>query len=282
MDQSLRIQASIEMQANQLFGLDELVLNEPPADTLQTAWANLGYWPGADTYPQAAKKMATLIGDALELSPHHTLLDVGFGLGEQLLLWLSHYQVSSVVGYNPSTLQSQYAQEQLDARGLSKRATLHPKPARAISEQAPLQFDRVIALDSAYHFESRAEFIKQAKPLLCPGGKLGIIDILPTERALKGLGRIVTPLLAKAMYIPRANLHTIAHYQLMTAQSGFKACSSIDITEAVFPGFCAHILENTPQHRHDPRWRKMRISAALLSRLHEHRYIQAVMVIASA
>ncbi len=264
------------MTADSTFGLDELILNRTPCGDVTTAWANLGLWDDAESYPDAARALALRLGDALELSSGQRVLDVGFGLGEQIKLWLTHYGVDSVLGFNPSTIQVSYAQEMLERASLDERATLEPKNARALSELPPASFERILALDSAYHFDTRERFIHEATRLLKPGGKLGLIDIVPTKRALSGPRRLITPLLAKLMQVPRANLYSADKYQAILARAPHSDFTVEDLSESIFPGFAQHI------HRHPSAsgkaWRKMRLTASILMGLYDTHSIRAPLV----
>ena len=267
------------MASKSPFGLDELLLNRDTSGHAATSWANLGYWKNVHSYPEAARALALELGDALELGPDQSVLDVGFGLGEQLSLWLNHYDVEAVRGLNPAEVQVHHAQALLDARGQSGMVSLHAKPARAMEELHAETFQRVIALDSAYHFRTRRTFITQAMRLLTPGGKVGLIDIIPTESALVFPQRLLTHVAAKLMHIPWSNLQTHATYVALLKTQGFEQIALRDISDSMFAGFTHHVLTH-PDHT-QPEWRKMRLTASWLAKLHRWDAIQAVRVIAT-
>ena len=267
------------MASDSPFGLDELELNRDASGHPSTSWANLGYWEDAQTYPEAARALAIKLGDALDLSPEHSLLDVGFGLGEQLSLWLTHYNVAAIYGLNPAEVQVHHAQALLDQRGQSGKVTLCAEPARAMERLTGERFHRVIALDTAYHFQTRRTFMNQALRLLTPGGKLGLIDIIPTKSALKVPQRLLTRMAAKLMHIPRANLQTQDAYVEMLDTLAFEQIEVNDISVHVFPGF-AHYVETHPDHTKSS-WRKMRLTASWLTKLHQWKAIRAVLIVAT-
>lgn len=49
----------------------------------------------------------------------------------------------------------------------------------------PEQFDHIISIDSAYHYDTRKEFLKQAFQHIKPGGNLGMWDIILHDDANK-------------------------------------------------------------------------------------------------
>jgi len=106
-----------------LFRTDELKLNDE--DKYGLSWANLGFWNGNHSYSKAGRNLAIELGKSLKLSEKDRVLDVGFGLGEQLLLWHSFFQINSIVGINPSNIQNDYAQSRIIQEGLSDKIVIN-------------------------------------------------------------------------------------------------------------------------------------------------------------
>jgi hypothetical protein len=50
-------------------------------------YLNLGYWPNASTLDEASDALALLVGEAADMDGRDTVLDCGFGFGDQDLLW---------------------------------------------------------------------------------------------------------------------------------------------------------------------------------------------------
>lgn len=223
--------------------LAELALNHESGGT--TAWGNLGDWSTARTYPEACTALADRLGRALQLAPDSRLLDVGFGCGDQILRWREQFGVREIDGMNLSRSQTTYARERLAARGHADLAArLHCGDANTLGDWAaqrgPPAPDRVLALDCAYHFASRARFLDAAARLLPKDGRIGVTDLLLARQPLHPL-REALPLRAitAASRIPRANLYVEAAYRSQWAQAGLHIECFEDLSAQVFLPFGA-------------------------------------------
>mmetsp|Transcript_4993 Transcript_4993/g.5782 ORF Transcript_4993/g.5782 Transcript_4993/m.5782 type:complete len:394 (-) Transcript_4993:274-1455(-) len=76
-------------------------------DGSESTWINLGYWPSPNIakvnfpYQVACENLALLVGETAQLTEQtKSLLDLGCGRGDSLLLWRKKYGIESVVGVN--------------------------------------------------------------------------------------------------------------------------------------------------------------------------------------
>lgn len=257
------------------FGLDELKLNDEEKYGL--SWANLGYWHGNHSYSKAGRNLAIELGKSLELSKKDRLLDVGFGLGEQLLLWHSYFDIDSIVGLNPSEIQNEYAKSRISKEKLAKKISLFTGTSADISRFNSKKFDKIIALDCAYHFETRIKFIRDSIDLLGDGGALGMIDLFPTEKMLKWPQKIMNSLITKFFHIDKKNLMTIRDFEHEINEMDVFEAEIIDISNYIFPGFCNYI--NKEGVKNQSGLKKMKITAKLLSFFHRKDYVRAFKII---
>jgi hypothetical protein len=156
--------------------------------------------PSSPSYAAACAALATALGVAADLTATDAVLDVGFGRGDQLFLWRDHFRVRHVQGLNSSVLEVRHFQrrwrrrqqheqqrqqqkkhkEELQARGQHADAGVEPVgtidsavgSATLLPAQLNERFDKVLALDCAYHFApSREVFFHQAFAALKAGGR---------------------------------------------------------------------------------------------------------------
>lgn len=216
----------------------------------QPAWFNLGYWPGARTFPEACAALADRLGEAAELGPGQDILDAGIGGGMQLPRWLERFGVERVRGIDISPLHVQGARLLLQERGLAERALLTPGDAGELLEQVGEQrFDRVLTLDCAYHFPDRAHFLRQAAAVLRPGGRVALADAVLSAAAVQavGEGTGITAWWARLCCaiggIPGRNLLGQAAFARQLTDAGF-----VDVRIVELPG----VLEGFARASFDP------------------------------
>jgi microcystin synthetase protein McyJ len=263
----------------EFFDTAEVALNDGAQ-----SWGNLGLWDTASTYSDACRALALALGTEAGLDERCHVFDAGFGCGDQLLLWLEHFKVASVQGVNLSNTQTDRARESLKRRGYGKHSNaLHQgninDPARW-PEQG--QVNRVLCLDSAYHFPRRTDFLTRAARCLPAGGVLCLTDFVLSESYRGGVGELLLRAMLACSRIPRENLVTLPRYREQLADAGFEQVQTMDISEPVMLGFSHWWSRYRRNASHLPKRSRLKyaVTARFLRWAHRRQILQYILIAA--
>lgn len=207
----------------------------------RTLYLNLGYWAEAESYDDACEALAQELGELAELGPGLRALDAGFGFADQDLLWAGQHPDLQLVGFNVTPAQVELGRERVAEAGLAERVDLRQGSALATGEP-DASFDRVLALESGFHFDTREAFFAEAFRLLRPGGILAMADLATradappegwAERLLGAVGR-------RVWQVPDANLYPAEGFRDRLDAAGFVDVEVRSIAEQVFAPFKRH------------------------------------------
>lgn len=216
--------------------LGDDVLEAAEADFAQRRrplWLNLGYWDRATTYVEACAALARRLAQAARLQRGDVVLDAGFGFAEQDLLWAREYGTRQIVGINVTRSQVAVAKQRVAQSECCDRIALCLGSATALP-LGEASVDKVVALESAFHFDTREHFFKEAYRVLRPGGRLATADCLPYPG--EDPDGLVNRLGWRRWSIPRANIYDHRVYADKLRDCGFEEIETDSIRDAVFPG----------------------------------------------
>ncbi|GAA5894863.1 hypothetical protein JCM8208_006089 [Rhodotorula glutinis] len=225
-------------------GAEALLLN---LDEPQTRWFNMGSWDasGQRSFAEAAAQLCRRVAQAARLEPGQRVCEVGYGSGDSTLLLEREFSPSTYLGLTSLASQHATAVVRADKAGLpSDRVRLKQgDAARDLDTEPAGSVDAVLAVDCAYHFNTRLSFLSSAARLLAPGGHLALTDLVLPSTPTSLLDRTLLHLLLLLAGVPRSNLVPLATYRAELVAAGFDPSSVelTDISDEVWPGFCAFV-----------------------------------------
>jgi microcystin synthetase protein McyJ len=219
--------------------------HEGYANRAKPLWLNLGYWKTARTYPAACADLVELLGSHAGLRSGHRILDVGCGFAEQDFVVLDRFGVSHITGIDITPVHVEKGRERVRQRGLDRRIDIRLGSATAL-EFPDGQFDSVLALECAFHFNTRDCFLREALRVLKPGGAIAIADMLPKPGKRFSL---ITRLGRKYGHIPEANFYDRFEYARRLSAIGFVDVSVESIREQVYPGMAQYIWKRVRERK---------------------------------
>jgi erythromycin 3''-O-methyltransferase len=217
---------------------------------VSTPWFNLGAWDTAVEYEAACEALARRLAARADLAPGQRALDVGAGACAQSALWLDEHQLARVDAVEPDPRARARAPERADL-------VVHGGDGADLARFPDETFDRVLSLDAAYHFSSRARFLREAARVLKPGGLLAVVDVAAT-RAPGALARAG----ARLAGIPAVNAWALHDFEPALARAGFDDVE-LETWPDVIEGFARWASRTTAWTRDFPAraWPKVALTA---------------------
>lgn len=197
---------------------------------------NLGYWHLQDDYDQACKALALKLSEWANLAAGDSVLAAGCGFGEECQLWQQHYQLSQMVGINLSAKQLAVADKQFTAS--SVRFMRANATRLSFANHA---FDKILALESAMHFQPKQRFFQEAYRALKPGGTLALADMICIDQPLTFYWKVLLKYLCKLGHFPTENMCLWGVYENQLKQAGFQYIEMQDISSRVLKGLMWHL-----------------------------------------
>lgn len=202
-----------------------------------TLFINLGYWENARTLDEAAVAMADKMAQWADLQPQDQVLDVGFGFADQDIRWCQTRDLRHLTGINISPVQVQAARQRVAHLHLQDRIDLRQGDATAMAFDANC-FTKVVGLECAFHFNTRAAFFREAWRVLQPGGQLTLADFIARDIGKPTLKQQIAGFLGRRSWqIPAFNLYSIERYRIELEEAGFRNIRFDNINSQVFDPF---------------------------------------------
>ncbi len=136
---------------------------------------------GAETYEKRQEQLCLEVFRASAIESAHTIVDVGFGSGEQDFLLLRTQDFCRLLGFNIAESQVRYASARAEREGVSSKLSFRVGEAEVLPGVEEETIDRVLAIECAFYFD-RTRFYRRASEVLKPGGLLVAADISLSDR----------------------------------------------------------------------------------------------------
>ncbi len=168
--------------------LDRLEAGHPAFRTAFGRHVHWGYWAtpprttsSFEEFHAAAERMTERVCDAAQVRGGERVLDVGCGLGGTLASLDRRFDRMELTGLNIDGRQLAYIRSELQPRAGNSLALQEGDACAMPFDDA--SFDVVLALECAFHFDSRERFLREVARVLRPGGRFALCDLVPAERA---------------------------------------------------------------------------------------------------
>ncbi|MEK6675285.1 MAG: methyltransferase domain-containing protein [Planctomycetota bacterium] len=228
----------------------------------EVPYANYGYWPRENmTVLEACDAMSDLMAKELALCESDRVLECGCGYGVTAAFLSAKYHPQKYIGLDVTDVRIEEGRLLLQERGLSEKVTLQIGDATNL-DFPDATFTKIFAIECAFHFDSREDFLKEAFRVLTPGGILVIADIIPVEGidlSAHTPKQICEWLSADAQYFCKANIYNTSTYKEILRNIGFADPTIYSIKDKVIPAFSAHLEQIAKASPPDACARRMKV-----------------------
>lgn len=200
-------------------------------------WMNVGYWIRSENYNDACEDMADKMAEIGDFSDGTTVLDVGCGCGEQDFYWCRKYPFLKVEALDITDIHIDIAKKRKDREPCDVNFRVGNAKELPFAND---RFSRVCAMDCAYHFDLREDFLREAFRVLAKGGKLVVSEMLPVRgkkihRARQIKGRC-------GLFIPEGNMYPIDVYKEKLKDIGFRNIKSEAAGAVIYKGMVRYCM----------------------------------------
>lgn len=227
-------------------------------------YGNYGYWTrDGMTLEEAQDAMTEAVARAAGVGPGLRVLEAGCGYGASAVHYTRRFEPASVVGIDVTDVRIEQARSYVEESGLSGVISVRVGDAVAL-DFPPNSFDCVMAIECALHFNTRADFIREAARVLRPGGGLGLADIILRKGADPAafIAGVHFPVGSDGTLDVPENVYDADAYRAILEACGFQDVRIESITDRTLPHLIA-LLERLADEATDERGPRRRMAAEI-------------------
>ncbi len=211
-------------------------------------YLNFGLWEnGIADYVEAAENLVSTIGRMAGLDRNSRLLDVGCGHGAQDV-FLHEKFGCGIDALDVTWKHVVNARKRVEKAGIDSAVKVHHGTATKL-DFPDSHFTQVTSIEAPEHFNTRADFLKEAYRVLKPNGVIAIADYVVNRPARKLWEKFVLEMARRLWHVPKANYETSRSYAARMEKIGFKNITVKEVGKYTIPGYYAETTrpENVKQ-----------------------------------
>jgi SAM-dependent methyltransferase len=252
--------------------LEDIASGDEDMGVLWQRHLHWGYWedPGAadgsvEDYAAASERLAQMHFELAGIRDGMRVLDCGCGVGGAVDSMDERFSDVGLVGLNIDDSQLEVARRRVHASPGNTVDFVHADACDLPFEAE--SFDAIVALECIMHFPSRRRFLREARRVLRPGGRLVVTDLLPFAPT----GPLLLPAALTLRVYGESNMAPPppSLYRILARWVGMPLEANIDITRHTLPTFD---LLGPYLERHVPGGERQTRTLARLLRLGLMRY----------
>ena len=193
---------------------------------------HFGYWEKhTRSHAQSLLAMNRVLANSLGIRSGQRILDAGCGVGGSAV-WLAKTYDVTVVGITPVASQIARARRYAQEQGVADQVSFEQQDYTHTAFP-DASFDVVWAMESLCHAPDKRLVLAEARRLLRPGGRIGIVEYMRTRRPHAPAGETLLHSWLSGWAIP--DLATAAEWLEWTQEAGLRNAQLVDITPNVRP-----------------------------------------------
>jgi tocopherol O-methyltransferase len=193
---------------------------------------HFGYWDEhTRSHAQSLLAMNRMLASHLGIRSGQRILDAGCGVGGSAV-WLAKTYDVKVVGITPVASQIARAHRYAQEQGVADKVSFEQQDYTHTAFP-DASFDVVWAMESLCHAPEKRLVLAEARRLLRPSGRLGILEYMRTRRPHASAGEALLHSWLSGWAIP--DIATAHEWLEWTQDAGLRDAQLVDITPNVRP-----------------------------------------------